>query len=35
VRHVHERDPEFALQPLQFLAHLDAQERIQRGQRLI
>ena len=35
VRDVDEGDLEFALQPLQFLAHLDAQERIERGQRLI
>jgi hypothetical protein len=35
VRDVNEGDGQRALQALQLLAHLDAQERVQRGQRLV
>ena len=35
VRDVQERDAELLLQPLQLGAHLDAQERIERGERLV
>ena len=35
VRHVHEADAELALEALQLLAHAHAQERVERGQRLV